>query len=685
MRANPAAVGLLDDIVRPGSVRRWLGMGVIAATFVLLIGVVIAGSVVIEGGAGRTQRSVRLASAYEHAASSVAAEESLERKYRLQPGPVPRAAHRAAEAQLRQALVGIQREGTATDRRLATRVAREHAGYLRGADKLFAAVDRHDSTSTVNAIDSLQVDPLFEAMQIPIYAAAARHEAAVLAQAASARRTGRIVLILDVATLVVGLGLILGGVVALNRSQRRLRAQRDTSHHLAFHDGLTGLPNRALFRDRTNQALLAADRGGHQVAVMFVDLNRFKDVNDTLGHHYGDLLLVQVAERFTQTLRAEDSVARLGGDEFAVLLGVTSHREASAAAERLTQALQSPFSVGGIILDVEASIGIALAAPHADVETVLRHADVAMYEAKAQHSPSAFYELTRDDNTIARLALLGDLRRGINRGELVLHYQPKVDARTGKLHSVEALVRWQHPTRGLLPPDAFIPIAENTAVIHPLTREVLRQALLQAQSWAERGCAVPVAVNISARSLQDLGFPAEVQRQLDAIQLPSSVLTLELTESAIMIDPGRALVVLTALDALGICLSIDDFGTGYSSMSYLKQLPVRELKIDRSFVSGLTTDADDVVLVQSAVDLGHNLGLHVVAEGVEDAVSQDMLAAMGCDAVQGYFVSRPIAAAEFDLWLEKHSRTTVTRTAAQRTIGHPGHVRKPRPTASVGD
>jgi diguanylate cyclase len=632
---------------------RRVPMMAIAGTFLGLIGVVIAGSFVIDSGAVRTQRAVLLNSAYQHAASGVAAEESLERKYRLDPGPVPRAKHKAARQQVTQALSQIRQLGTAQDGRLASRVLDEHARYVSGVFVLFAAVDRHASIPAVNALDTKLVDPVFDAMQVQIYAAAARHETVALRQVASSRHTGRIVLVLDIATLLAGLGLVVLGALALNRSHRRLRTQRDTNQHLALHDSLTGLPNRALFQDRTEHALAAARRAGRQVAVMFVDLNRFKDVNDTLGHHYGDLLLAQVAGRFTATLRAGDSVARLGGDEFAVLLGATSRGEAIAAADRLTRALQKPFDVRDIMLDVEASIGIAMAGPETDVETVLRHADVAMYEAKSQHTSYAIYELTRDDHTLARLALLGDLRRGIARGELVLHYQPKVSATTGELHSVEALVRWRHPTRGLLAPDSFIPIAESTAVIHPLTEDVLRQALRQARTWVDRGWMIPVAVNISARSLHDLDFPAEVQAQLDAAGVPGSLLSLELTESSIMTDPGRALTVLQALEAMGISLSIDDFGTGYSSMAYLKRLPVRELKIDRSFVLGLTTEPSDVVLVQSAVDLGHNLGLHVVAEGVEDAATQDMLAAMGCDQMQGYFISRPVTAAAFGSWLER--------------------------------
>jgi diguanylate cyclase len=640
-------------VSRPGRLRRGrrFVITVIAGAFPLLLGVLIVGSTAMDADALHTLRAVQLNTAYQHAASGVAAEESLERKYRLEPGPVPRAAHHQAEQQVTRSLADVDRLGDASDHRLVTVVSTEHARYVVGAADLFAAVDRHEPAAVVSRIDSRQVDPIFGIMQTQIYAAASHHESLALAKVTASRRTGRVVLALDIATFLAGLGLVIGAATVLTRYERRLRDQSDLHRHLATHDSLTGLPNRALFQDRTERALLLARRSGQQVAVMLVDLNRFKDVNDTLGHHYGDLLLTQVAERFTATIRTGDSVARLGGDEFAVLLCATSREGATSAAVRLTNALRDPFNVKDITLDVDASIGIALAAPDADVETVLRHADVAMYEAKSQYAPFAAYELTRDDNTVARLALLGDLRRAITRHELVLHYQPKVSVTTGEFHSVEALVRWNHPSRGLLAPDAFIPIAESTAVIHPLTKEILRQALMQARSWQDQGWTIPVAVNISARSLHDLEFPLEVQQQLDTIGVPAELLALELTESAIMTDASRALTVLQALDALGVSLSIDDFGTGYSSMAYLRKIPVRELKIDRSFVKGLSTEHSDLVLVQSAVDLGHNLGLHVVAEGVEDAATQAALTAMGCDLMQGYHISRPVPAAALDQWL----------------------------------
>jgi len=626
----------------------------VAAVLVVLLVVTIVGSYATDRSAARTRRAVVLDTAYQKAATGVAAEESLERKYRLEPGAVPLAGHDAAGGDVQSALENVRRLGTSTDRLLATRVLREHAGYVHAATLLFRAVDRHETIAVIAMIDNQTVDPIFSKMQAEIYAAAARHQSQALVQIAALSRTTDLVLVLDLANLAAGVMLITFSGAALTRSRRRLQTQSDLNHHQALHDSLTGLPNRTLFQDRTAQALKAAQRSGEQVAVMVIDLNRFKDVNDTLGHQYGDLLLGEVARRFSTNLRGGDSVARLGGDEFAVLLCSANAEHATVAAQRLTAALSEPFIVKDISLDVEASIGIAMTSPDTDVETALRHADIAMYEAKTQHLPYASYALTRDDNTVSRLALLGDLRRAINNGEVGLQYQPKISTTTGEVHSVEALVRWQHPVRGLLMPNDFIPLAEATAVIHPLTGEVLRQALAQVRVWGDRGWMISVAVNISARSLNDLHFPKKVQHLLDEHGVAASQLSLELTEGAIMTDPDRALAALNELNAMGIALSIDDFGTGYSSMSYLKDLPVRELKIDRSFVMGMMHNDGDRVLVQSAIDLGHNLGLHVVAEGVENAETRQALSAMGCDLLQGYHIRRPASAADLDPWLAGH-------------------------------
>jgi diguanylate cyclase len=624
---------------------------------VALIVVVTVGSLVTSNAAAASALAVRTAAAYGHAATAIAAEESLERKYRLQPGPVPRAGHTAAEASLEQAMRQVAVLGGSADRTLAKAVLREHEDYVADSGRLFQSVDRHDPVAVTNAIDTRTVDPVFGVMEGQVYAAAARHQSRALSAAASVRGIGRFVLLVDLATLLAAISLVVGGAVVVTRYQRDLHSESEHNRYQALHDPLTDLPNRTLFQDRTGVALRTAARSGATVAVLLLDLNRFKEVNDTLGHQYGDHLLLQVADRLRGSLRDSDSVARLGGDEFAILLPISGWEEALAATQRVGAALHDPFSIYDIALDVDASIGIALAEPGDDVETLLRYADVAMYEAKAAHHPFARYESSRDDNNLSRLVLLGDLRRAIATGELTLHYQPKISTGTGLLSSVEALVRWQHPTLGLLQPDQFIPLAESTAIIHALTTEVLRLALSQARKWADAGRSIPVAVNISARSLLDPRFPAHVQDLLDDHGVAPHMLSLELTETAVMTDHDLALTVLQDLDSMGVSLSIDDFGTGYSSMSYLKTLPVKELKIDRSFVMGMANDPDSAVIVRSAVDLGHNLGMTVVAEGVQDSITRSTLTDMGCDLMQGYQICRPIPARELELWLQTHLAT----------------------------
>lgn len=623
------------------------GVGLVA-----LIIVVSVGSLLTSNAAGRSALAVRIGIAYGHAVGAIAAEESLERKYRLQPGPVTKAAHAAAESSLEQAMRQVAVLGGSAERNLVTVVLREHRAYIAASARLFLSVDRHDPVPVTNAIDTRTVDPVFGAMERQVYGAAAAREAEALSAAASVGTTARLVLFVDLATLLAAVGLVIGGAVVMTRYQRDLHSESEHNRYQALHDPLTSLPNRTLFKERTGSALRAAARSGATVAVLLLDLNRFREVNDTLGHQYGDHLLLQVADRLSGSLRDPDSVARLGGDEFAILLPVSGWEGALAATQRAGAALHSPFSIHDITLDVDASIGIALAEPGDDVDTLMRHADVAMYEAKAAHQPFAEYEPSRDDNNLSRLILLGDLRRAVASGELTLYYQPKISTGAGTMSSVEALVRWQHPTLGLLQPDKFIPLAENTGIIHALTTEVLNLALGQARKWADEGRPIPVAVNISARSLLDCGFPAHVRELLEAHGVAPCLLSLELTETAVMTDHAVALTVLQFLDSMGVSLSIDDFGTGYSSMSYLKTLPLKELKIDRSFVMGMTNDPDSAVIVRSAIDLGHNLGMTVVAEGVEDSMTRSDLAGMGCDLVQGYEICKPVPARELELWME---------------------------------
>ena len=436
-------------------------------------------------------------------------------------------------------------------------------------------------------------------------------------------------------------------------ASRRLRRQSRSNRHLATHDSLTNLPNRSLLRDRCEQAIASTARSGRHVVLMLLDLDRFKEVNDTLGHHYGDELLKQVSERLRRELRSADTVGRLGGDEFVVLLSeVVDPADAWTAAERILDAFAEPFQLDDVTLNVDSSIGIAIATEHgADFDELMQHADIAMYTAKETHSGRAIYSGDLNTHNTSRLQLLGDLRRAlVDLDQIVLHYQPKIDLQSGRITGVEALVRWQHPARGLLGPVEFIPSAEGTGIIRPLTQVVLRKALQQVAIWGPSS-DLTMAVNVSTRCLLDTSFVGMVTRLLTDTGVSAERLELEITESAIMTDPEHAIEVLTELAGMGITLSIDDFGTGYSSMAYLKRLPVQQLKIDRTFVTDMTSDASADAIVRSSLELARNLGLTVVAEGVETADVARRLQETGCEWAQGYFYARPMAADALDSWL----------------------------------
>ncbi len=454
--------------------------------------------------------------------------------------------------------------------------------------------------------------------------------------------------------LLIGLGLLYALLFEVVwGASRKIRRQAEVNHYQAFHDALTGLPNRMLFRDRIEHALQNAQRTGTRVAVLMMDLDRFKEVNDALGHVNGDHLLKQIGPRLREALRASDTVARLGGDEFGVLIpDLTQPWLAGDVADRIAASLERPFDVEGLAIDVEPSIGIVLYPDHGtDADSLLQRADVAMYVAKGAHLPWELYEEERDENDAGRLALMADLHRAIAEDELVVHYQPKADLRGGRVRSVEALVRWQHPEHGLIPPDEFIPLAQHTGIIRPLTLHVIDTALGQCREWDNEGISVAVAVNLAMRNLLDSQLPETILRMLHRWELPPDRLVLEITESTIMADPTRALAVLRRLSELGIRLAIDDFGTGYSSLGYLKQLPLDELKIDKSFVISMSSDENDAAIVRSTIDLGRNLGLEVVAEGVETDEIWRRLRGLGCDVAQGYFLSRPQPAADVTVWL----------------------------------
>jgi diguanylate cyclase (GGDEF)-like protein len=469
-------------------------------------------------------------------------------------------------------------------------------------------------------------------------------------------------------SLLILLGLaVLYGVLfrIVAGASKALRHQAEVNEHQALHDSLTDLPNRTLFHDRVRQALASARRDHMPAAVMIMDLDRFKEVNDTLGHASGDELLKQVGLRLSESLRETDTVARLGGDEFGVLLPKVLDAEAAvAAARKLRTTLEEPFTIHGLALQMEASIGIALYPDHgSDVQSLLQRADVAMYVAKEHPAGCEVYTRERDGYSPDRLTLLTELRRAIDRGELFLHYQPKADLRTGEILGVEALVRWQHPERGMIPPDEFIPAAQKTGVIGPLTMFVLDEALRQCRTWSLQGLELCVAVNLSTRNLLDLHLPEAVAELLARWEVPAGLLELEITESTILADPVRAMQILSRLDEMGVRLSIDDFGTGYSSLAYLKRLPVDELKIDKSFILGMDESENDEVIVRSTIDLGRNLGLRVVAEGVESPQAWSRLAQLGCNVAQGYFLSRPVPAEDLTQWLADRASRRRLRSA----------------------
>ncbi len=456
--------------------------------------------------------------------------------------------------------------------------------------------------------------------------------------------------------LLGGLGLLYGTMFKIvHGASRKLRRQAEQNEHQALHDQLTGLPNRSLFRDRIDQAILGANRSSASVGVLIMDVDRFKEVNDTLGHHSGDLLLEELGTRLRGALRQSDTVARLGGDEFGIVLPTAQTvGDLAEVADRIRDALREPFVMQGLPLAVEGSIGGALVPLHAsDVETVIQRADVAMYVAKTASTDFEVYDASHDEYDPSRLTLIGELRRALERKEIVLYFQPKAALRGGEVRGAEALVRWRHPDRGLLGPDEFIPLAQHTGLIRPLTLFVIDAALEQCSRWSRDGFELRVAVNLAMRNLLDLSFPDDVAALLAKWRVPPERLELEITESTIMGDPFRARQVLQRLDSMGVRLSIDDFGTGYSSLGYLKRLPVSEIKIDKSFVLNMTNDENDAVIVRSTIDLGRNLGLEVVAEGVENAEAWRNLELYGCDIAQGYYLSRPVPADELTAWLKE--------------------------------
>ncbi len=444
--------------------------------------------------------------------------------------------------------------------------------------------------------------------------------------------------------------------VAFLRDVSESKNQMVLLRHQAMHDGLTDLPNRMMLFDRLEKALERARAGRLMVALLLMDLDRFKEVNDTFGHHFGDVLLKQVAFRLRNQLGPADTVARLGGDEFALVLSdVRDTMSVADMARRILNTLQQPFIVEGQVLEVGASIGIALFPSHgSDARTLLRRADVAMYSAKQANAGFTFHrEGQEEQRSPDSHSIVVEMRNGIEHDEFELYYQPKLHLKSGLVTRAEVLLRWNHPKRGLLAPASFVPIAERTGLIKPITDWLLDRALRQCREWWDAGAPVHVAVNISARSLQEQTLPAKVQALLDKWRIDPRFLKIEITESSIMADPAHALAIMSLLQSMGVRLSVDDFGTGYSSLTHLRQLPIDEIKIDKSFVEGMCSSDADAAIVRTVIDLAHNLGKQVCAEGVENEETWAMLREMGCDLVQGYWVSRPLTALDLMRWLRE--------------------------------
>jgi len=443
-----------------------------------------------------------------------------------------------------------------------------------------------------------------------------------------------------------------GLFTAIVRDVSERQAQRRALEHQATHDPLTGLPNRTALA-RYLGTLLGQASASERVALLMLDLSRFKEVNDTLGHDVGDEVLREVARRFLAQLKGDAFISRIGGDEFAVVLpGVVDHAAIDKLARGLIEILRTPIDSRGVAIEVGVSIGIAVAPDHGlDARELLRHADVAMYAAKRHGGGFEYYDIVDDHHTVRRLGMLSALRTAIESGEIILHYQPQLNLKTDGVSSVEALVRWHHPTYGNVSPEEFVTLAEATDLIHPLTYRAIRSALADLIAWNKQGIELRVAINVSARVLQDVEFPGMLRQLLHASAIRAEQIELEITESAMLVDPERAKLIVKELHGLGVLISIDDYGTGFSSLGYLRDLRVHSLKLDKSFVVDLETRPQNRVIVESTAQMAHALGLQVVAEGVETKWVEDYLRSIGYDFAQGYFFARPMTAEDCTSWI----------------------------------
>jgi diguanylate cyclase (GGDEF)-like protein len=461
-----------------------------------------------------------------------------------------------------------------------------------------------------------------------------------------------------VSLILFGGGLFVAMVVQLtNTAITQISRMVDAERHRSLHDELTELPNRHYLHERIDQ-IISRDRYGREsLAIFLFDINRFKEINNALGHFYCDFLLQKVANRLQEPLRVTDTLARWGGDKFALLLPNTGHDQAVELAHRITASMTRPFRIEGQSLVVNVSIGMVFYPEHGtETDVLLQYADIAMYEARRNQVDYSIFVPQQTRDSWSRLLMAGELRRAIDNQEMLLYFQPQISVVTGRLSGVEALVRWQHRDRGIILPGEFIEIMEQQGLINALTGQVLDQALNQLHLWQLQGMMIDMSINLSVKNLHDLEFPGIAEGLLRKWQIEPSRITLEITESSIMVDPGRVASVVEALKEIGFHLSIDDFGTGYSSLAYLRKFPARQIKIDKSFVLDMLTNEDSAVIVKSTIDMAHNIGRHVVAEGVENHDTQVLLKRLGCDFLQGFHISRPLSAGDFQIWYGQQPR-----------------------------
>ena len=459
------------------------------------------------------------------------------------------------------------------------------------------------------------------------------------------------------------LGTAVKNAIEQSELRRRQRLAQAALEHHALHDSLTNLPNRLMLREELDRMI--AGRSRSALSLLLLDIDNFKEINDSFGHQVGDVLLRQIGPRLRERLEVGNMIARLGGDEFAILLPGADVAHASRVAHSLLRALEPPFLSEEHALEVTASIGIAASPDHGTAaETLLQRADVAMYAAKRSGGSYAVYRAEDDPYDARRLVLRAELRGALERREIILFYQPQVAVATGNVTGLEALARWQHPERGWVPPAEFIPVAERMGLIKPLTTHLTALALTQIGAWEKAGIAIPVAVNVSMRNLLDPRFPQMLEDTITSSGVDAARIKLEITESAVMAEPGRVLETMHRLRSVGVRFSIDDFGTGYSSLSYLQRLPVEEIKIDRSFIAQLAKDEGSAAIVRATIELAGSLGLEVVAEGVEDEATLQILMQLGCSTAQGYHISRPLPVEEITGWIRGRSASSADRTAA---------------------